>query len=90
MSNVADYENHLKEMEMAHETLCKRCGACCGSNDADPCVRLLKDDKGRYYCSVYESRLGLQRTVSDQEFSCVPLRSILFEPWAGSWKCNYK
>lgn len=90
MHSVSDYENYLKDKEEAHEALCKRCGACCGSNEADPCARLLKDGNGKYYCSVYESRLGSQRTVSGREFNCVPLRKILFESWSGSWKCNYR
>lgn len=76
--------------EQAYEALCKRCGACCGVFEADPCVHLKKGEDGLYLCLTYESRLGMQRTVSGREFKCVPVRSILFESWSGSWNCAYK
>ncbi len=65
---------------LRYEGLCKRCGACCGAFD-DPCINLKKDTNGKYYCSVYENRHGLQKTVSGKSFNCVSIRDILkFDP----------
>ena len=89
-ASIGIYEDHLREKEAAYEALCKRCGACCGANEADPCSHLLKDAEGLYFCSTYNDRLGLHKTVSGKEFNCVPLRKILFESWSGSWACAYK
>ena len=66
-------EEQLKD----YEDRCKRCGACCGANDADPCANLSKDNLGKYYCLVYENRLGQQRTISGKAFNCVLIRENL-------------
>ena len=84
------YEDHLKNVQISYEALCKRCGACCGKFEDDPCVQLKKDEAGSYFCATYENRLGLQKTVSGREFNCVPVRKVLFESWSGSWQCAYK
>ncbi len=90
MSDIQAYENYLKMKEESAEILCKRCGACCGAFENDPCSHLFKEPDGRYACSVYENRLGLHKTVAGREFRCVPLRKIFFESWQGSWQCGYK
>lgn len=59
-----------------YEALCKQCGKCCGL-EADPCVNLKKNMSGRYYCAVYESRLGRQITVSGKGFTCVQIREVV-------------
>ena len=75
MDRVA-YLQKQKEEEERYEARCKRCGACCGANSEDPCVRLNKDKAAKYYCSVYGARIGKQATISGKEFSCVPIRYL--------------
>jgi len=65
-------ENQLEE----YERLCKRCGVCCGVG-LDPCVNLAKDGNSFYYCTIYQIRLGSQKTVSGKPFNCVSIREIL-------------
>jgi len=67
------YVEHLKMKDENFESLCKRCGACCGAED-DPCTNLRKSGEGRYYCKDYFNRLGPQRTVSGRRFECVSIR----------------
>ena len=90
MPDISTYENYLREKDSEYEALCKRCGACCGATEADPCARLSKDDTGLYFCAAYNDRLGIQKTASGREFNCVPVSKILFESWSGSWACAYK
>jgi hypothetical protein len=90
MDDKIRYEAYLKQTVLEQETLCKRCGACCGRFESDPCSQLRKDEDGLYSCAVYEKRLGIQKTISGREFTCIPVRKILFESWSGSWKCAYK
>lgn len=59
-----------------YESLCRRCGACCGLADGDPCIHLSKDKVGRYFCDIYERRLGEQETVSGKKFNCIDIREI--------------
>jgi len=60
------------------EHVCSHCGECCGSQDGDPCENLRRDSvTGRYFCSVYDTRLGPQKTVSGRFFNCVPIRDII-------------
>lgn len=73
-----------------YENLCKRCGACCGISDKDPCINLKEEKEGRYFCKVYENRLGIQRSISGREFICVSIRAILHKSWSGSFNCVYK
>ncbi len=73
-SSVKDYVEYLKKKEEEFESLCNRCGQCCGAYDGDPCAKLVYNKKnGKYYCSDYSGRLGLQVTVSGKEFTCVPI-----------------
>ena len=66
-----------KEEESRYESCCKRCGACCGAYDGDPCTRLGKDASGKYYCNAYDKRIGMQKTVSGKQFACVPIRDLM-------------
>ncbi|MFA6358532.1 MAG: hypothetical protein WCY09_07755 [Candidatus Omnitrophota bacterium] len=70
------YEQKQQELQNAYEGRCKRCGACCGSTSQEPCERLKSDAQGKFYCSVYSKRLGLQKTVTGKEFHCVLIRDL--------------
>jgi len=60
-----------------YENICKRCGICCGSEDGDPCIHLKKDKNGKYYCDIYNNRLGLRKTVKGNYFLCIPIEEAL-------------
>jgi uncharacterized cysteine cluster protein YcgN (CxxCxxCC family) len=70
------YLKKQEKEEKEYEARCKRCGACCGIKDNDPCINLRKDGFGRFYCDVYENRIGMHKTVSGKEFACVPIRDL--------------
>jgi len=72
MDTVA-YQKYLQNKAVTEESICKRCGICCGANN-DPCVNLARDKNGLYRCLVYENRLGPQRTVSGKIFTCVLIK----------------
>ncbi|MCA9406065.1 MAG: hypothetical protein KC684_05975 [Candidatus Omnitrophica bacterium] len=84
------YEYLQQQKEKQWEAKCRRCGACCGSIEGDPCEHLLQLDNGLFACSIYENRFGLHKTVSGREFYCVPIRNILHESWPGDECCGYK
>jgi len=70
----AEYRGYLKRKEEESEALCERCGECCGAG-GDPCIHLARDrESGKYYCRVYEDRLGPQQTVSGSVFNCVNIK----------------
>ncbi len=71
--DTKSYEKYLKEESVKYESLCLRCGECCGINN-DPCANLIIEEGGRCACRVYESRLGPQKTVSGKGFTCVPIK----------------
>jgi len=81
---------YFRGKEKEFEDLCSRCGACCGAYDGDPCAHLRNDGKSKYYCDIYSHRLGKRKTVSGEEFECVPIREILNRSWPGSSRCVYK
>jgi len=70
-----EYLQRQGHEEAAYEARCRRCGGCCGAYD-DPCTRLRKDESGKYYCSVYDHRIGMQKTVAGINFACVPIRDL--------------
>ncbi|MDD5255670.1 MAG: hypothetical protein PHR11_06435 [Candidatus Omnitrophica bacterium] len=82
------YEQKLREQEERHEAACRKCGACCGAFDGDPCVNLAEQANGTFECKVYEKRLGPQVTVSGKRFNCVPIRDLLKRDYAYS-QCPY-
>jgi hypothetical protein len=72
MDSVA-YEEYLREAFVKHDSLCRRCGECCGAGK-DPCRNLAREENGMYKCLVYENRLGPQKTISGKFFTCVPIK----------------
>ncbi len=71
------YNRKQEELKEHYESICVSCGACCGVTDGDCCVNLAKDKAGKYFCKVYDKRLGKQKTISGKEFSCVEIRDVL-------------
>lgn len=59
------------------EHVCTRCGACCGSEDGDPCKNLLKNGTNTYICRTYKNRLGPQETLSGKFFNCVEIKNMI-------------
>jgi len=90
MNDEASYELYLKKAAEYHESLFKRCCACCGLFEKDPCIELVRGADGRYYCRIYEDRFGLRRTVHGNEFLCVSVRNVISGSWVGSYQCAYK
>lgn len=88
--NSEAYQRWQEGQLRAWEAKCGRCGACCGTVDGDPCEHLRKDNNSKYFCSIYEHRFGLRKTVSGKEFACVPIRQILHQSWPGDSCCGYK
>jgi uncharacterized cysteine cluster protein YcgN (CxxCxxCC family) len=84
------YAQWQEMQEKRWESLCGRCGACCGAVEGDPCEHLRGSKKGDYYCSIYENRFGLHKTLSGKPFLCVPIRKVLHESWPGDECCGYK
>ena len=84
-----DYLSCLENKEREWEKLCLRCGGCCGAYD-DPCLRLKKDKKNRFYCEIYSDRFGTRKTVKGEEFNCVPVKEILNTHWKNDHLCIYK
>ena len=84
------YEEWQAIQEDRWESLCGRCGSCCGSRDGDPCEHLRGAKYGEYYCGIYGNRFGLHKTVSGKLFECVHIRQILHRPWPGDGCCGYK
>ncbi len=69
----SEYTEYLKNKEEEFESVCKRCGRCCGA-DNDPCRNLEKAPDGRYFCREYSDRLKQQRTARGNSFHCVSIR----------------
>jgi hypothetical protein len=70
------YLRKQEEERVRYEALCRRCGACCGALDGYPCVDLRRDESGKYFCPVYDHRIGMHKTVSGIQFACVPIRDL--------------
>ncbi|MBF0532168.1 MAG: hypothetical protein HQL23_03620 [Candidatus Omnitrophica bacterium] len=90
MSDEEQYQIYQVRQSAVWEEQCRRCGACCGSVEGDPCECLIAGNDGRYQCAVYANRFGLHRTKSGIEINCVPLREILHKSWPGDQDCVYK
>jgi len=74
---------------LEHEALCKRCGACCGVTENNPCEHLRPAGEGKYSCDIYEERFGLRKTVKGDPVLCVPVRKVLHKDWLGRNGCAY-
>ena len=75
-----DDERYIQREELKqdqHEALCKCCGVCCGAASNDPCSQLIRKDNGKYYCATYADRLGPQRSLSGNIFTCVRIGDVL-------------
>lgn len=88
--NLVECLNELEKYQTVWESLCHRCGACCGAFDDDPCSNLEVDQNGNYKCKVYQNRLGRQVTVKGNQFNCVPIRDVIHVRWPGDENCGYK
>lgn len=75
MDHINYIDSQRKKFE-EYEALCKQCGKCCGL-ETDPCVNLKKNGSDRYYCDIYDHRLGRQMTVSGRIFTCVQIREVV-------------
>ncbi|MFA5096792.1 MAG: hypothetical protein WC478_05585 [Candidatus Omnitrophota bacterium] len=72
----AAYSRKQAEEEARYEALCRRCGACCGALDGDPCEHLKQDGSGKYFCPIYDHRIGMHKTLGGKQFACVPIRDL--------------
>ncbi|MDD4203456.1 MAG: hypothetical protein PHQ52_08320, partial [Candidatus Omnitrophica bacterium] len=73
----AIYEKHCNDLQKKYEDICIQCGVCCGANDGDPCEHLEKIGPKKYFCKIYDHRLGLQKTVSGKIFTCTTIRELI-------------
>jgi hypothetical protein len=83
------YQQKQREHAKEYESFCRRCGACCGAYDGDPCANLEKAADSRYFCKVYNARLGPQKTVSGKSFTCVLIRENLKKSPLPFPRCPY-
>ncbi|OHD54170.1 MAG: hypothetical protein A2096_07575 [Spirochaetes bacterium GWF1_41_5] len=74
---MPEYEENLARMQERFESICVRCGDCCGSNDGDPCTELVRAVDGKYYCCDYENRLGPRQTINGNTFTCITIREVM-------------
>jgi len=89
MSDELRYQNYLKQKEEDWELLCIRCGGCCGAYD-DPCLHLKRDSRNKFYCEIYNERLGIRKTIGGEQFNCVLVKEILHTHWRNDHFCVYK
>ena len=90
MDDALRYQEYLRQAQDAYDARCRRCGACCGVAEGDPCAKLVFEEDGRTRCGDYANRLGPQKTVNGTTFTCTTLRRIRSGAWPGSWRCGYK
>lgn len=84
-----DYYKYLEKKAKEWESLCGRCGGCCGAYD-DPCLHLVKDRRGKFYCKIYTGRFGRRKSIKNEEFKCVPVKEIFHTRWKKDYLCVYK
>ncbi|MBF0511576.1 MAG: hypothetical protein HQL13_04515 [Candidatus Omnitrophica bacterium] len=91
MTDLNRYHEWMVSQNKVWEEKCFCCGSCCGSLE-DPCENLQKGLNGKFYCSVYDKRLGEWRTISGQVLRCVPIRDKIAQghSWPGDEHCGYK
>lgn len=88
--NVDDlrYEKYTTDEEQKFESICKRCGECCGKMD-DPCENLKKRDVDESFCAIYPDRFGQRKTVSGNTFRCVSIRDHITQQTLRP-NCSYR
>ena len=89
---ILQEESYFKVLEQKNkewEDLCIRCGGCCGVFD-DPCVHLGKNKDNKVCCEIYANRLGLRKTIKDEEFKCIPVKAIIYTYWKNEHLCRCK
>lgn len=89
MNELTRLDKYFQWKDKEWESLCLRCGGCCGAFD-DPCKYLRRDIKGKFYCEIYPYRLGERETIRGEKFKCVPIREIVFTSWRNDYLCAYK
>ena len=92
MSGNSETKRYLQYFTMKKsewENLCIRCGACCGAYD-DPCEHLVEIEKDKFFCHIYNERFGDRKTVSGDEFECVPVKEIIHVHWKKDYLCACK
>jgi uncharacterized cysteine cluster protein YcgN (CxxCxxCC family) len=72
---TVSYGSYLELKEKEYESLCLRCGKCCGALD-DPCENLEKLPSGAFACKSYSNRLGIRKTIKGNYFTCVPIKDL--------------
>lgn len=87
MDRVA-YQKHLEEGFLKYEAMCVQCGQCCGSSGSDSCANLVALENGKYACRTYDTRLGIQKTLKGNIFTCVPIKDSIQKGFY-SLKCAY-
>ena len=87
--NYASLQEYLNAKDQEWESLCLRCGACCGAYD-DPCQHLARDQEGLYYCTIYANRLGTRKSLRGDVFDCVSITEIINTHWKNDHFCIYK
>jgi uncharacterized cysteine cluster protein YcgN (CxxCxxCC family) len=71
------YDRRQMEESAEYEALCRHCGTCCGSKGLDPCANLIRKNDGTFACRNYETRIGVQHTVTGKTFTCIPIRDVI-------------
>ena len=82
-------QNYLEGKEKQWESLCVRCGGCCGFFD-DPCKHLKKNQQKGLYCEIYPYRFGERETLNGEEFDCVSIKEVIHTHWKNDHVCVYK
>jgi hypothetical protein len=90
MDDIKKYHDWQDRSLREREDSCRRCGACCGLVEGDPCEQLGLDSQGLAFCHIYENRFGVRHSRSGRKFLCVPIRDILHQYWPGCVCCAYK
>ncbi|MFH1479275.1 MAG: hypothetical protein ABIG92_05840 [Candidatus Omnitrophota bacterium] len=83
------YKELESRKEERYESICRRCGVCCGVLESDPCEHLEKNESNKYFCSIYKDRLGLRKTAKGKHFLCIPIRDAILNKWSDRDKCAY-
>jgi uncharacterized cysteine cluster protein YcgN (CxxCxxCC family) len=81
------YQSYLALKEREYESICLRCGQCCGA-DNDPCLHLQRLADGSYKCNIYSNRPGTHKTIKGNNLTCVPIKELV-KKGAAPYGCAY-